>query len=709
MHTRRKTDDAGLNKPSIKVTLFGEFTCKNQFDEHIIITNKRAKAILALLCLTPNEPIQREVLSQLLWPGRFDAQAKSSLRQCLLYLSNILNALHPELLVVSRSHVAINDVLVQTELLTIEHALYAKDTDIILCNLSKIGAHQLLENTGFSKKLDDLIILKRLNVERLLKTGIEQFLQWLITQDATSDYQRISQAWSIRPTVIDIIGLAVLPFKSIPEESQQQYFADNMSEELNTLLAQVPYLSLAGSTSTFGLRDSGKTLPQIAKLLNVQYVIQGSLQRIDDNIKINVRLVEGNTGLNKWSKQYIGKLDSLFTLQQIVANDVCNEISIMFNIALVTPKINQMTTSQEAYDYYMQGRDLTRRIIGEGVLFTAISLFEKALAIDSQFAKCWSALAEANAYVTAFTPCPNKRPYIDKVAECAQKALSIAPNDGLAMVMLGVYKWTQNDPLAALDLAYLAYHHEPHNPSVSARLGSFLCYCGKTETALPYIAKSAEQDPLNGRHLALLSNVLLNMGNLEGARNVASKMSAVGFPSLFLGLTTALAGENELAVKLYSQTRLLMNYVMSSASGNRAMTEQEQDKLWDVASKGICSGKKTDRLMYCQLLDHLHMTLPDKQDHSIVMPAVWMGYTPMVFKTLGENITPANMNGFGYLWADIAPLNASVKHPDFLDFACKVGLIKVWEKYGWPEMLMKAQKTSQTATISNQVLDTVKS
>jgi hypothetical protein len=140
-----------------------------------------------------------------------------------------------------------------------------------------------------------------------------------------------------------------------------------------------------------------KTLLQIAKLLNLQYILQGSLQHIDDDIKINVRLIEGITGLNKWSKQYAGALDSVFTLQQSVANDVCNEINIMFNIVLVTPKIHQMTTSQEAYDYCMQGRDLTRRIIGEGVLFTAISLFEKALAIDKQFAKCWSALAKAKA------------------------------------------------------------------------------------------------------------------------------------------------------------------------------------------------------------------------------------------------------------------------------------------------------------------------
>lgn len=697
MHTRRKTDDVSVNIPAIKVTLFGDFACKNQYDEHLVITNKRAKAILALLCLTPNEPMQREVLSQLLWPGRFDAQAKSSLRQCLLYLSNTLNKLHPDLLVVSRSHITINAALVQTELLTIERALTTKDTQVILSNLTQIGTNRLLENIHFGAKLDDLISLKRLNIERLFKTQIEQFLKWLITQDATIGYQQISEAWAVRPPVIELIGLAILPFKLVPPESQQQYFADNMSEELNILLAPIPYLSLAGSASTFGLARSGKTLPQIAQLLSVDYVVEGLIQRINDDIKINVRLVEGNTGLKKWSKQYKGDLASAFSLQQMIASDVSNEISVMFNIALVTPKIHQMTTSQEAYDYYMQGRDLTRRIVGEDVLFTAVNLFEKALAIDSQFAKCWSALAEANAYITVFTPCPNKLPYIERMAQCAKNALFIAPNDGLAMVMLGVYKWTQNDPLAALDLAYLAYHHEPHNPSVSARLGSFLCYCGKTEQALPYITRSAEQDPLNGRHLALLSNVLLNTGNIEGARSVASKMSAIGFPSLFLGLTTALAGDNELAVKLYSQTRLLMNYVLTTATVGKAMTEQEQDNLWDIASKGICSGKEAERLMYCKLLDHLHMTLPDKQDHSIVMPAVWMGYAPMVFKTLGESITPANMNGFGYLWTDIEPLNASIHHPEFLEFADKVGLIKVWEKYGWPEILIIPKTNSQTA------------
>jgi hypothetical protein len=86
-------------------------------------------------------------------------------------------------------------------------------------------------------------------------------------------------------------------------------------------------------------------------------------------------------------------------------------------------------------------------------------------------------------------------------------------------------------------------------------------------------------------------------------------------------------------------------------------------------------------------LDFLHATLPDPCDTTIVWPAIWMGYAEMVFKTLGTQITPPNMVGLMSLWADVEPIRQTRLHPHFMDFAKHIGLVAVWEKYGWPDLL----------------------
>jgi hypothetical protein len=87
------------------------------------------------------------------------------------------------------------------------------------------------------------------------------------------------------------------------------------------------------------------------------------------------------------------------------------------------------------------------------------------------------------------------------------------------------------------------------------------------------------------------------------------------------------------------------------------------------------------------MLDYLHATLPDPCDTSVVAPAIWMGYARMVFKTLGTQITPANMYCLMSLWADVEPIRQVRRHPEFLAFAQRIGLVAAWDKYGWPDLL----------------------
>jgi hypothetical protein len=140
-----------------------------------------------------------------------------------------------------------------------------------------------------------------------------------------------------------------------------------------------------------------------------------------------VRLLDGKTEFEIWGNRYKGTIDDVFALQERVAGAVVQGLSDILDLTLAAPKINEITVNRQAYDLYLLGRALARRIVGEGVLETAIELLEQALRIDPQFALCWTALAEANAYMTALTPNAEKMPFVARLAECATKAIKLLP------------------------------------------------------------------------------------------------------------------------------------------------------------------------------------------------------------------------------------------------------------------------------------------
>lgn len=695
MQNRRKTDAIATRKGAIHVTVFGTFTLSDNKGQTITIANRRAKTLLAMLCVAPDKVLGREYISQLLWPGRFEAQAKASLRQCLLDLGKLLNPIDSDIIIITRTEVSLTKELVITDLSDIEGFFarqdFTKATDLLI----DLGSSQLLEQMHYGEHFNDWLETHRLQTEQRLRAAVIDGLNRLIQNNDAIGHSHLLSAWKVREPEFSLptlqsenakrIRIAVLPFEALQEK--HDYFSDGIVDEIITMLGQLPELLVAGRNSSFGLKNSQYKLPEIAKILGVEHIVEGSVQRQGNEVRINVRLMDGKSGFESWGNRYKGTVDDIFALQESVASAVTLELSEALSIPLNTPQNNQVTRSHEAYDLFMQGRSFTKRMMSEGALSAAVKCLEKAIVLDPDFSECWSALAEAHAYTILMQPNLDVAELSKRMAECASKAAELSPKNGYALVMLGVYKWMQNDPLGALELAFRAYELEPNNPSVIARLGSFLSYCGLTKQAFPFIAAAAEQDPLDGRHLLHLSSALYNLGDFESAKQVGQKIVAVGFPTLWLAVATAATGDNALAVKQYAQSQLMTNSLKSLFSGEKQMTEQELDLYWETASNGICSGNLEDREKYCRLLDYMYATLPEKNDHKLALPAVWMGYAPMVFKTFGEQITPANMAGLIAIWADIEPINQVRSHPDFMKFAENIGLIKVWQKYGWPDLL----------------------
>lgn len=681
----------------VHASLFSGFQLLAPNGSEIIIPNRRARALLAMLCLVPDEPIDRDHLSKLLWPGRFEAQARASLRQCLLDLGKLLAAADCDLLEVSRSRISLNAATVKSDLDDLEHALGDDQWTQATALLSTIGGKTLLDQLNFGEDFEAWLAERRQAIEQRLQARVSDALAKLKASENLADHDKLLDAWMVRhPASSRAImsdrqsgrtRIAILPFASLDSEDDQGYFADGIVDELITTLGQVPQLLVAGRTSSFQFKETDLSLPEIADLLHVSHLIEGSVQRQNTDVRMNVRLIDGQTGFESWSYSYDGTEDDIFSCREQLARTITRELGGALKLDIAEPSVRRMTDNKEAYGLYLQGRALTRRAIGDGVLDSAIKLLERALELEPEFAECWTALAEAHVYTAVYTPCLDKLGEVQRMAECAKKAIELSPKQGHAYAMLGLYQWTRNDAVGALDLAFKAYRLEPENPAVAMRLGSFLLYCGRTAEALPYIEAAIDQDPVDGRNYAMLCVAYLNLGHIDAAIGAGQRMADLGQPSVHLAAATAASGDHDLAVEQYQKTRLLMNSVIFAPAGTTPMTPEAMDAYWLFAAKGIHSGREEDRQQYCQMLEMLHASLPDPSDPTIVWPAIWMGYAPMVFKTLGKQITPPNMVGLMSLWADIEPIRQTRIHPDFMDFAKRIGMVAAWKKYGWPDLL----------------------
>ncbi|MGH6652319.1 MAG: hypothetical protein ACREB7_14445 [Sphingopyxis sp.] len=685
------------SQPAAYASLFGTFQFRTADHNEIAISNRRARALLGILCLAGNEAIERDSLSKLLWPGRFEAHARASLRQCLLDLGKLLAPHGPDILNVSRNSVALHPGAVLTDLAALEGALANGDLIAAIERIDAIGSKPILDQMDFGPAFKQWLAQRSGDAERRLRAAVEA---GIATLNRAGDYEtsaRVREAWTARrneaaPARAAAAGsgrtrIAVLPFRSVGGRDASDYFADGIAEELITALGQVPQLLVAGRTSSFHFRDSPLTPAEIAKALHVSHLVEGSVQRQGERLRIHIHVIDGVTGFESWAKGYDGSLDGIFALQATVAQAVTSAVGDALGTAMAPPPARGMTHSKQAYDLFLQGRALSARVFGDGVLSTAVGLLEQAVTLDPEFAEAWIALAEAHQLIAVYTPCLDRKAESERMADCARTAIGLTPGLGYAYSLLGVHQWTQNDVVGALDLAFQGYRLEPNNPAVCMRLGSFLLYCGRTTEAMQYIEAAIDQDPVDGRKFNLRSVGRFNLGDIDGAIEAGLRMVDLGFPSMWLAVATAASGQHDLAIEQYQQTRLLLNKVIFPPAGTEPMPPAMMDAYWQVAAHGVCSGRDADRATYCAMLDMMQTQLHDPADASIVLPAIFMGYPERLFEAVSHAISPANTLCLLSIWADVDPIRRIWQHPEFIPFAQRIGLAAAWDKYGWPDLL----------------------
>jgi adenylate cyclase len=283
-------------------------------------------------------------------------------------------------------------------------------------------------------------------------------------------------------------SIAVLPFTDLSPDQDHAYFSDGVAEEILTALAKVDGLRVAARRSSFFFKGKEAELPEIAQRLNVDHVLEGTVRREGNRVRVAAELIDAREGFTIWSETYEREMHGIFAVQDEITCSIVDALRLKLAIAPSPP-----SRSMEAYDLYLQGLFLSDKSTEE-TLRKSLQFFARALEKDSRFARAWTGIAKswlwlADAYVDPLEA-------YSKVREAAVNAITIDDSEAEAHVYLAETKRILDWDLRGAEAEYVrAFEIDSNSTTSNYFIAAFYAAIGEREKALTYLSRTAKIDP----------------------------------------------------------------------------------------------------------------------------------------------------------------------------------------------------------------------
>lgn len=344
-------------------------------------------------------------------------------------------------------------------------------------------------------------------------------------------------------------SVAVLPFVNMSGDPKQDYFSDGLSEELLNSLASIPDLQVAARTSSFSFKGHDVSVSDIGHKLNVGAVLEGSVRKDGNEVRITAQLINASTGFHLWSHTYDRDLKNVLSLQTEIATSVSQALQATL-LANAATKIEVGGTQvPAAFDAYLRGQNLKRQTFDKARVLDRIETFSEAVRLDPGFAKAYVGLADAqNSYSNNYAANGTEvHSWIQRARENAEKAVQLAPDLGVAHASLGsILAGGFLEFGRALSEYERAVALSPNDFDVLQRSGDFFATIGRFDAGIDNIRRAIALDQLNpevyARYAIALSNAHRHRESIEAANRALqfnpddmSILNARGLDELMLG------------------------------------------------------------------------------------------------------------------------------------------------------------------------------
>jgi TolB-like protein/tetratricopeptide (TPR) repeat protein len=421
---------------------------------------------------------------------------------------------------------------------------------------------------GSGKKLDRLIMV-------VLALALSYFAFDKFVLDPARDTAELESAREEGRTeaVIKSYGaqsIAVIPFVNLSSDPEQAYFADGVAEEVLNLLARIPELRVISRSSSFTFRGDDIEIPEIAKRLNVANILEGSVRKAGDRIRVTAQLIEARSDTHLWSETYDRTLDDIFAIQDEIAQHIVENLQIK----LVGPMPTATRTDPVVLALTIQARQIFYRSViqhslsGEGDQMAAV--LDRALELDPEYAPAlaWYGYAEWLRHQEGLISSEEAKRRFNEIAE---RTLAIDPEQAMILQQQAWFQIFRDiNPEAAARLYERAFRSAPNDSEVLRQFGRFLYILERYDESLALLERAVDLDPLCTTCLYYLSRGYLVAGRLDNAEEARSRFLLIGGGGGYFhyGLIKLLQGNAEAALDIFDDPTKLDE---SAGAAARAM------------------------------------------------------------------------------------------------------------------------------------------
>ena len=357
----------------------------------------------------------------------------------------------------------------------------------------------------------------------ILVLGVAAVVIWNFYLGSAFSPEESTSVKKTSGSVTEKPSIVVLPFKNLSGNPEQEYFSDGITNDIITDLSKFSELSVIASNTVFTYKDKSVKVKDVSRDLGVRYVLEGSVQKVADKVRINAQLIDASTNHHLWAERYDRDLIDLFKLQDELVQTIVTKMAIRIDETERARTMRKDTGNLQAYDYLLRGWEYFYQNTREGNKDARL-MFQRAIEIDSRYSSAYAALAWSylNDFYYGWTMFPDKS--LQRTHDLAKKALSMEESNALAHSALGsIYLRRRQYDLAMSELQQ-AIELNPNDTHSQRQLGSVMLYSGRMDEAIYWIESALRLNPnLSLGAFMLLGQAYYLNGRYEDAITILKK------------------------------------------------------------------------------------------------------------------------------------------------------------------------------------------
>lgn len=472
-------------------------------------------------------------------------------------------------------------------------------------------------------------------------------------------------------------SIAVLPFTNMSPDPDNAYFADGISEEVLNVLSRVAGLQVASRTSSFSYRGAGIDFADMAARLGVAHILEGSVRKQGQRVRITAQLVDARTDRRLWADSFDRELEDIFLVQEEIAQAIVDALGDTLGIRQVT--VQPSTRDLQAYELYLRGRELFAQ---RRELPTARLLVEQALEQDPGFASAWATLASIYVVLPGYQLDFSDAEAHVLALQSAERSLTIEPDNALALSVMAMVERQMGNRLASGLLSRRAVEADPNNPSAWLWHALGEGDAGRLRSARTSLDRARAQDPLGGIYNMWLGTTLAMLGESQAAAEPLRRAREAGVLSVLHDYDLALDESRRM-----DAARIMRDWSHNPTTWDPGLPPDEIRALGEAVARAIENPEEF--VTAVALIEATVAAYPDRNHWA------WFKFVEAYEETMREALRseaalPSNFMLLNFWWPRYSGMRSM---PEFYEFAAGRGLVDYWEEFGYPDFCVRLNES----------------